>query len=152
MPLNPGLPDDEFDIPAFPAYLRSVWLNSILPAQVPCQFSLWRPGPVVPGPNVGSEVLVSAIASMPITIQGIVGRVKVPSSAGDIGLDVLVNGVSILGTVLVIPEGLLASVTLIPTTPILHNTDLLTLACTAPGVGASDLSVHLLCMTGIQYP
>src|SRR5262245_52087904 len=108
-PLDPNQPADDFDIPAFPAYLRQVWASHILPAYVPCQFSLWVPGPVVVGTNVGQEIVVSATPGIPINIIGIQARVKVPSDAGDIGVHPIVNGMSISGAPIVIPEGLLVS-------------------------------------------
>jgi hypothetical protein len=151
-PLDAAQPSDDLDIPAFPGYLRGVWTNNILPAYVPCQFTLWKAGLVQAGTNVGQEIVISATPSLPILVLQVQGRVKVPSISGDIGVSVLINGISMLGGPLIIPAGLLTSTPVVPNTTTLHNSDVLSIGVTASGNSASDLSVHLLCQARVTYP
>lgn len=151
-PLDPSQPADDFDIPAFPGYLRGVWTNSILLAYVPATFTLYQDGPVTVSVNAGNEIIVSAVPGLPITVLTVTGRVKESSVGGDIGVDVLVNGNSMLGGVLVIGQGMLVSSAIVPNLTTLHNGDLLQMVCTAQGLGAVGLSAHLQCRSKITYP
>ena len=151
-PLDPSKPPDDQDIPAFPSYLRGVWTNNIIPAHVPCQFSMWQQGPVVGGINAGPEIVVSATPNVPINVLSVVGRLKVPSTSGNVGVEVFVNGANMLGTTLIVPVNEKTSVSVVPTVAELHDGDLLTMNCTQVGTGASGLSVHLLCSSRVTYP